>query len=134
MLTSARNKVGAYVQLAQADACRFDGARLFRRSKFDRIFISYGLSMIPDWQAALRMSCAHLAPGGQLHVLDFSDQAGWPHWFGNGLNHWLANFHVTPRLDLSRALETVAAETGGHAQCSQLYRGYSQYGIVHLPG
>ncbi|WP_141117933.1 class I SAM-dependent methyltransferase, partial [Leisingera sp. JC1] len=56
MLTSARNKVGAYVQLAQADACRFDGARLFRRSKFDRIFISYGLSMIPDWQAALRMS------------------------------------------------------------------------------
>lgn len=134
MLTSARQKVGAYVQLAQADACRFDGARLFRRSKFDRIFISYGLSMIPDWQAALRMSCAHLAPGGQLHVLDFSDQAGWPRWFGNGLNHWLANFHVTPRLDLCSALETVAAESGGHAQCSQLYRGYSQYSIVHMPG
>ncbi|MFY0312063.1 class I SAM-dependent methyltransferase [Leisingera sp. D0M16] len=82
MLTSARGKLGDYVQLAQADACSFDGTQLFRRSKFDRIFVSYGISKIPDWQAALRVSCAHLAPGGQLHVLDFSDQTGWPSWFG----------------------------------------------------
>lgn len=133
MLTSARHNLGAYVQLAQADACKFDGARLFRRSKFDRIFISYGISMIPDWQAALRMSCAHLAPGGQLHVIDFSDQAGWPRWFGQGLHRWLDSFHVTPRLDLGRTLETIAGETGGQADCVQLYRSYAQYGCIRMP-
>ena len=36
--------------LAQGDATDFDAAALFGVSGFDRIFISYALSMIPDWQ------------------------------------------------------------------------------------
>lgn len=133
MLTSARAKLGERAQLAQADACSFDGDRLFRRARFDRIFISYGLSMIPDWQAALRMASAHLVPGGQLHVVDFSDQHGWPDWFASALNRWLTRFHVTPRLTLKEALEEAAAELGGTAQHNQLCRGYAQYGVVERP-
>ncbi|KIC10312.1 methyltransferase [Leisingera sp. ANG-M1] len=133
MLTSARSKVHPQVQLAQADACNFDGAQLFRRARFDRVFISYGVSMIPDWQAALRMACAHLAPGGQLHVVDFSDQHCWPRWFGTGLNRWLDKFHVSPRLDLEEALSKAAAEIGGTLRHRQLYRGYAQYGMVEHP-
>lgn len=134
MLTTAAAKLGDRVQLAQADACCFDGAHLFRRTQFDRIFISYGVSMIPDWRAALRMACAHLAPNGQLHVVDFSDQRGLPDWFCRGLNTWLARFHVTPRLDLDTALADIAAEMGGTTQHQQLYRGYAQYGVIQRPG
>lgn len=134
MLNSAATKLGARVQLAQADACCFDGGQLFRRAQFDRIFISYGVSMIPDWQAALRMACAHLAPGGELHVVDFSDQRGLPDWFHRGLTSWLARFHVTPRLELEAALTQIAAEVGGSVRHQQLFRGYAQYGVVQRAG
>ena len=109
------------------------GARLFRRRRLDRIFISYGVLMIPDWQAALRMACALPAPGGQLHVVDFSDQHGWPAWFGNRLNGWLGKFHVTPRPGLQEALADPPGEAGGTLRYRQLYFGYAQYGVVEHP-
>lgn len=133
MLISAEAKLGARARLAHADACDFDGDQLFTRARFDRIFISYGLSMIPDWTAALRMSAAHLAPGGQLHVVDFSDLGGWPRWFDAGLNRWLIKFHVTPRLDLENVLAGIAQEFGGTARHTHLYRRYAQYGVIEKP-
>ncbi|KUP93300.1 class I SAM-dependent methyltransferase [Tritonibacter horizontis] len=133
MLTSARAKLGTRVQLAQADACDFDAGQLFRRAEFDRIFISYGVSMIPDWQAALRMAYRHLTPGGSLHVVDFSDQSGWPRWFEAALNRWLQKFHVAPRRDLDRVLTRIAAPHGAKVTHRQLYRGYAQYGVIQKP-
>ncbi len=41
------------VQVAFADAAEFDPGALFGRPKFSRIFISYSLSMIPDWPRVL---------------------------------------------------------------------------------
>lgn len=133
MLISAKAKLGARAQLAQADACDFDGDQLFSCARFDRIFISYGLSMIPEWEAAVRMSAAHLAPGGQLHVVDFSDQGGWPRWFGAGLERWLGKFHVTPRPNLEDVLTGVAQGIGGTARHTHLYRRYAQYGVIEKP-
>ncbi|WP_299403798.1 class I SAM-dependent methyltransferase [uncultured Roseobacter sp.] len=130
MLRSAQDKLGEKVQLAQADACHFDGANLFNRPHFDRVFISYGISMIPEWEAALSMAFAHLAPGGELHVVDFSDQHGWPRWFGTALNKWLRKFHVSPRMSLAPVLSEIAREAGAGARHHQLYRGYAQYGVV----
>ena len=43
-------------ELGQADASRFDAISLFGRARFDRIMFSYTLSMIPDWQGALRQA------------------------------------------------------------------------------
>lgn len=133
MLASAGAKLGDRVQLAQADACDFNSTTLFQRRRFDRIFISYGISMIPDWRKALQMADSQLNPGGELHVVDFSNQAGWPRPFGVALQRWLSKFHVSPRLRLKQALATMAAETGASMQHEQLYRGYAQYGVITKP-
>ena len=134
MLASAQKKLGSTVRLAQADACSFDGGQLFDRAEFDRIFISYGISMIPDWEQALRQAFGHLAPGGSLHVVDFSGLAGWPRWSRTMLHRWLHKFHVTPRLQLQEMLGQVAADMEGRAEFRQLYRGYAQYGVLHKNG
>ena len=38
------------ITLAQGDATMFSAKELFGKSQFDRVFISYALSMIPNWQ------------------------------------------------------------------------------------
>jgi S-adenosylmethionine-diacylgycerolhomoserine-N-methlytransferase len=58
MLASAiraisRAGLASRVRVANADATRLDAAALFGTPRFDRIFISYSLSMIPDWQGAI---------------------------------------------------------------------------------
>ena len=133
MLISARAKLGESAKLCEADACDFDPALLFDQPQFDRIFISYGISMIPDWQGALRMAYSQLAPGGELHVVDFADQSGWPAWFARLLRRWLQKFHVTPRMELAAELRQIAADTGAEAQHQLLYRGYAQYGVLRRP-
>ena len=134
MLVSAGKKLGTRVALAQVDACHFEAAQLFGRDAFDRIFISYGISMIPDWQQALRQAFGALAPGGTLHVVDFSNLEGWPGWCRGLLHRWLTKFHVSPRLELASELDKIARELGGRAQCRQLYRGYAQYGVLRKTG
>ena len=130
MLISARAKLGEEANLRVADACDFDPGALFGQPKFDRIFISYGISMIPDWQGALRMAYSQLAPGGELHVVDFADQSGWPAWFARLLRRWLQKFHVTPRMELAAELKNIATDTGAEARHQLLYRGYAQYGVL----
>jgi S-adenosylmethionine-diacylgycerolhomoserine-N-methlytransferase len=133
MLQTARVKLSGQAQLAQADACAFDAQQLFGRPKFDRIILSYSLSMIPDWTAALDMAAQHLAPGGQLHVVDFGNQSGLPRWFRAALHGWLAKFHVTPRINLGRAMAITAASVGGTALCTPRLRDYAQYAVLRLP-
>lgn len=130
MLRSARTKLDGTAALAQADACRFDSARLFGVAGFDRIVLSYSLSMIPDWHGALAEAARHLAPGGELHIVDFGTQSGLPNWFRTGLRAWLRKFHVTPRDDFGRVLTCVADATGSTAQTESLYRGYAQSGVL----
>lgn len=128
MLISARAKLGATATLAQGDACDYAPQRLFGQETFDHIVLSYSLSMIPDWQAALRESLRHLAPGGTLHVVDFGDQAGLPGWFRRMLLNWLARFHVSPRDDLAQALEALP----GQVTFQPLFKGYAFYARISL--
>ena len=130
MLRSARAKLGARAQLAQADACTFDGMQSFGTAQFDRIILSYAISMIPDWQAALATAARHLAPGGQLHVVDFGNQSGLPGWFRRGLLGWLAKFHVTPRGDLAEVLAEIGARQHCAVSYSQRLRGYAQHAVL----
>ena len=129
-LTLAKDLVANRVQLAQGDACAFDPQTLFGRPSFDRIFISYGLSMIPDWEGALEQAVDILAPGGSLHVVDFGQQARLPVWFRAGLHTWLAKFHVTPRPRLEQGLKTVAQRCDGVATLTPVYRDYAWLGTV----
>lgn len=130
MLQSARAKLGARARLAQADACTFDGLKAFGEAEFDRIILSYSISMIPDWRAALDTAARHLAPGGQLHVVDFGDQSGLPGWFRAGLLRWLAKFHVAPRDGLAEALAAIGAARHCGAGYRTRLRGYAQHGVL----
>ena len=112
MLKSAHATLGGSAVLAQGDATAFCGQALFASPTFDRAILSYALSMIPDWQAALDQAAAALAPGGSLHVVDFGDLGGLPAPLRAGLRAWLAAFHVTPREDLCAVAGRIAARQG----------------------
>ena len=133
MLTTARAKLKDRAVLAQGDACAFDPKAMFGVEAFDHIVLSYSLSMIPDWQGAVREAVRHLAPGGQLHVVDFGDQARMPGWFRRGLLTWLDRFHVAPREDLGSVLHQVAGDRRAMAACEPLFRTYAVYGKIHCP-
>jgi S-adenosylmethionine-diacylgycerolhomoserine-N-methlytransferase len=111
------------IRFAAADATHFDPRLLFGQPSFDRIFQSYTLSMIPDWQGALTEAVSHLAPDGQLHIVDFGQQEHLPAAFRSALFAWLARFHVEPRADLQTALTKAAGARPSHL--TPLYRGYA---------
>ena len=130
--TVSRNGIGNRVRLAQGDATRFDAESLFGEARFDRVFLSYSLSMIPGWEAALREAIMAVAPGGELHVVDFGQQSALPGWFGKALRAWLARFHVTPRSSLHEVLAAIAAENQGELRFATLYRDYARIASIRL--
>ncbi|OYY79744.1 MAG: SAM-dependent methyltransferase [Sphingomonas sp. 28-62-20] len=135
MLETARAKVAAAglndrITLAQGDATAFDAPALFGVAAFDRIFQSYTLSMIPDWQGALREGAGKLAPGGRLDIVDFGQQERLPGAFRSMLFAWLARFDVEPRQALPEALDQIAAAQRLRARFTPLYRGYAWAGRI----
>ncbi|MCY0147474.1 class I SAM-dependent methyltransferase [Hoeflea sp. G2-23] len=128
--TVARSGLGGRIKLAQGDATCFDAGELFATSGFDRVFLSYSLSMIPAWEAALCQAMLAVRPGGELHVVDFGQQTGLPRWFGNCLHAWLKRFHVTPRKSLGDAMATLAADHDASMNFSSLYRDYARIGVI----
>jgi S-adenosylmethionine-diacylgycerolhomoserine-N-methlytransferase len=92
--------------------------------------ISYALSMIPPWREALGRALDVVAPGGSLQIVDFGDCAGLPRPFKAGLRRWLAAFDVTPRDDLARALEELAAERGMTCEIESWFRGYATLAVA----
>ncbi|USA40484.1 class I SAM-dependent methyltransferase [Pelagerythrobacter marinus] len=110
MLRSAERTLGDDAVLAAADACGFDPQEALGRAQFDRVILSYSLSMIPDWQRALEHAAGLLAPFGSLHVVDFGDLGGLPGPIAGAFRAWLARFHVAPRADLAPVTERIAAE------------------------
>jgi len=96
LLSQARKRTRglANVRVIEADAVGYRPA-----GKVDAVYFSYSLTMIPDWQGALRNAIAMLKPGGRLGVVDFyvseaNPEPGlarhgtlarwfWPRWFGH---------------------------------------------------
>ena len=127
---SARAGLSARVALGQGDATAFDPGALFGRAKFERVMISYALSMIPPWRDALERALDVLAPGGSLHLVDFGPGAGLPGPFRAGLRRWLAAFDVTPRDDLGAALQALAAERGLRCEIETRFCGYAVLAVA----
>jgi S-adenosylmethionine-diacylgycerolhomoserine-N-methlytransferase len=121
----SRAKLSDRSHLARGDAGAFDPQQLFGHAGFDRIVLSYTLSMVPDWRAAVDAAIAALAPGGRLHIVDFGDSAGLPRSFGRLLRGWLARFDVTPRTSLFDYCRDAAQEQGKLCTTRRLYRGYA---------
>ncbi|MBS3649164.1 methyltransferase domain-containing protein [Pseudaminobacter sp. 19-2017] len=128
--TLARNGLSARTRLSQGDATNFEPKALFGVGSFDRVFISYALSMIPDWQDAIAAALRALSPGGSLHIVDFGQQEGLPGWFKAGLHAWLRNYHVTPRLTLETELRMQAGLAGRPMTFHRWYRGYAWHAVV----
>ena len=111
--------------LAAADATMFDPELLFGEKKFDRVVISYALSMIADWKEVLLAGAHLLSPRGTLYVVDFSDQSGLPGWFRKALRSWLARFSVTPRDNLADQIAVIARMHGYAHTFRRIYKGYA---------
>ena len=130
MLETARRSIASAglegrIRLAQADAVTADPARLFGHASFERVMISYALSMIPPWRQVLARSASLIAPRGSLCLVDFGDQAAMPAWFQALLFRWLGWFHVSVRTDLKRELAQLADTAGLELRVRDLYRGYA---------
>ncbi|MEM1197002.1 MAG: class I SAM-dependent methyltransferase [Pseudomonadota bacterium] len=134
MLKNARKAVGEEAVLAAGDATSFDASASLGEDGFERVILSYSLSMIPDWESALDHASAQLADGGELHVVDFGDLSGLPALFATGLHAWLARFHVKPRSGLAQACERIAAARGLILVSSRGRLGYFQRHVLSAPG
>ncbi|MFN4018917.1 MAG: class I SAM-dependent methyltransferase [Erythrobacter sp.] len=130
MLKNARATLGDGARLGEGDACAFEPQSLLGEPAFERIVLSYSLSMIPDWEAALDHAASLLADGGALHIVDFGDLAGLPAPLAAGLRGWLARFHVTPRTALPDAAARIAAARGLTLTSTRGPLGYYQLHVL----
>lgn len=115
--------------LQVADATTFTPAA-FGIAGFDRIMISYALSMIPDWEKAIDAALAAVRPGGSLHIVDFGQQERLPRWFRSLLQGWLARFHVTPRATLRETLAAKAEAAGARLEFEAIGGGYAWHAVI----
>ena len=129
----ARGGLHGRVRLARADAAAFDPTATFGRASYDRIFISYAVSMIPQWRAVMANAAGRLAPGGELHIADFGDLADLPTWLKVAMYEWLRWYHVTQRPDLFAAAAEIAFVLGGESGERRLHRGFSWIAVVRRP-
>ncbi|MEW5963907.1 MAG: class I SAM-dependent methyltransferase [Pseudomonadota bacterium] len=129
----ARAGLSRRIVVTEGDAARWSAEPLLGVAGFDRILISYALSMISPWREALEAAYRGLVPGGELHVVDFGQQERLPRWFRSGLHAWLALFSVTPRADLLTELAALARRHGAGLDHERLYRGYAVRAVVRKP-
>jgi S-adenosylmethionine-diacylgycerolhomoserine-N-methlytransferase len=105
----------------------------FGRATFERVVISYCLSMIPTWQPVLKAALDLLPPGGELHIADFGGQERLPRWFRAALRQWLKAFHVIPRDTLEAEVRTLAAARDMTLSFERPYFGYCYLVVVKRP-
>jgi len=126
----ARRDLSARVRLAEGDASDFDAVALFGRQGFDRVFISYALSMIPEWRRTVTAALDAVDYGGSLHIVDFGRQERVPRWFKAALRAWLAKFHVSPRDSLREVLESECRRVGASLRFDSAFRGYAVHAVL----
>lgn len=121
------------VTLRQGDATNFDAESTFKCTSFDRIFISYALSMIPQWEKALDHAASLLSPKGELHIVDFGQCDQLPGAFKSAFFAFLAHYTVKPRADFEAKVQDAAARHGLTASVTRLHRGYTDYAVLRRP-
>ena len=126
----AQSKMKDRITLFHGDAENPALAMPLKIRTFDRIFLSFCLSMIPDWQSAIRQALTLLEPGGELHIVDFGQAERLPSGFRSILQQWLALFHVEPREQMRSFLVELDREMGTHSEFIPQYRGYSWRFVV----
>lgn len=119
MLKTAGAKLDARNQekeicLRQGLAENFDYRETFGlENPFDKIFISYSLSMFSKWREAILNALENLKAGGELYIIDFWDGAGLPRPVIALRNWWLGLFKVYYRPDYLEFLKELQSEGKG---------------------
>lgn len=120
----SRHGLSGSIKLVNGDASQPLDNDIFPDGGFDRIIISYSLSMIPDWRITIENALSALAPDGELHIVDFGQQALLPGTFRRILQWWLSRFHVEPRAELNMFIDGLS-ESGRFAYSGRChYRDY----------
>ncbi|WP_162653133.1 class I SAM-dependent methyltransferase [Lentilitoribacter sp. Alg239-R112] len=125
-----QNELQDQIKIANADATDFNPQELFGVTKFDRIFISYSLSMMPYWKEAVDQALIHLSEKGSLHIVDFGQQSELPKTFRSILRGWLKLFHVSPRTDLLEYLSHISQKSNRGMVFKKPYRDYTTYCVI----
>lgn len=130
MLETARSNVNSAavsnISLKTALANDFSYRDTFALDrKFNTIFFSYSISMIPPWRESIENALANLESGGKLYIVDFYDQKELPVWFGRVLKWWLSKFHVQFWDDLMPFLLSDEIKKRCDVRITSLYRRYS---------
>ncbi len=125
-----RTGMKGHLHLARGDAEAFDAQPAFGKNGFDRVILSYTLSMIPDWEKAIENALRQVASGGELHITDFGQMSKWPSPMRRGMLAWLNAFHVTPRGDLLRVARRHAQTNAYSLQFEQMLGGYAWVLII----
>jgi S-adenosylmethionine-diacylgycerolhomoserine-N-methlytransferase len=118
------------IRLSQGDAVEFDAVAAFGRASFDRVFVSYALSMVPPWRAALAHGLALTSSSGRFSAVDFGFCEGLGRVPRAILHGWLRLFHVTPRAELEDEMMALARIRERRFRFERPFRGYAQLGTV----
>lgn len=119
------------IVLRQGLAEDLDARRMFGRDgRFNTIFFAYSLSMMPNWQQALRGAFANLEPGGAILVVDFWDQKDLPAVFATGLRRWLSLFGVEHRPEVHEALVDLGRSGRAEIRIEAIARRYAYLATI----
>ncbi len=144
MLSTARQAIARAglserIHLAHGFAENLSPSMFGLTEPFDKAIFSYSLSMIPDWKQALNSASSALSANGSIYIVDFGDLTGLGAMGGKLLQGWLNIFHVSPRIEILRRLESPVSDKSrksGHlallpARYAFLWRG-GREAIQHL--
>jgi S-adenosylmethionine-diacylgycerolhomoserine-N-methlytransferase len=135
MLKSATAKIAAAglaqrISLFQGDATTLAIHPGLSQHRFDRIYFSYTLSMIPEWQSAIVSATALLSSIGRLHVVDFGPCKETPTVFKSALRKWLSIFGVTPRDEIGNAISESGLEEQFISEYKLTQMGYAAHTTI----
>jgi S-adenosylmethionine-diacylgycerolhomoserine-N-methlytransferase len=98
-----------------------------RNVRYDRIFLSYSLSMMRDRAAVLTRARDALRPAsGCLLVVDFGSCSAWPGWGAARLRKNLSYFEVFPPESLTEEIAAVCPSSRFDVRVDRFWGGYAE--------
>ncbi len=120
-----RAGLGGRIRVVESNIKNLDPLRHFAIERFDVVYFSYVLTMLPDWRSAVTRALDVLRPGGTLAVVDFADQTRASALRRRILLTWLALFDVYPRSEIETALLALARSLDPGFRHRSVARGYA---------
>jgi len=130
MLETAEKKIAggkiSNIKLQTALADTFEHNKTFGlKNRFDTIYFSYSISMIPTWKESIQNALQNLKSGRSFYIVDFYDQRDLPTPFRKLLQIWLKQFHVKYPAELVPYLEKLEKEGLGKLSLKSIFRSYA---------